>query len=196
MAVATGRADVAFGTDTGGSIRVPSACYGIYGLKTTFGLVSIKGVFPISPKHLDTVGPMARNVNHLVPTSRNGAATPAAEDFLIKLRARGVNVQVIKADAGSAMDVKRVLGDIASLGHPLKGVFHLAMVIDDAPMAALTRERMIKVIAPKAHGAWQLHEVQKMTLVLVTHDMIIARKAARTLQMLDGRIVFDGPQTP
>lgn len=66
VAVATGRADVAFGTDTGGSIRVPSACCGIYGLKTTFGLVSIKGVFPISPKHLDTVGPMARNVNHLV----------------------------------------------------------------------------------------------------------------------------------
>ncbi|HBJ87175.1 MAG TPA: ABC transporter ATP-binding protein [Verrucomicrobiales bacterium] len=38
----------------------------------------------------------------------------------------------------------------------------------------------------------QLHEEQKMTLVLVTHDMIIARKAARNLQMLDGRIVFDG----
>lgn len=42
---------------------MPSACCGIYGLKTTFGLVSIKGVFPISPKHLDTVGPMARSVN-------------------------------------------------------------------------------------------------------------------------------------
>ncbi len=66
VAVATGMADVAFGTDTGGSIRVPAACSGIYGLKTTFGLVSTKGVFPISPKHLDTVGPMARNMNHLV----------------------------------------------------------------------------------------------------------------------------------
>lgn len=95
---------------------------------------------------------------HLVLTSRNGAATPAAEAFVTKLCARGVNVQVIKADACSAMDVKRVLGDIASLGHPLKGVFHLAMVIDDAPMAALTRDRMIKVIAPKANGAWLLHE--------------------------------------
>lgn len=66
VAVATGMADVAFGTDTGGSIRVPAACSGIYGLKTTFGLVSTKGVFPISPKHLDTVGPMARNMHHLV----------------------------------------------------------------------------------------------------------------------------------
>ncbi len=41
----------------------------------------------------------------------------------------------------------------------------------------------------------QLHEEQKMTLVLVTHDMIIARKAERNLQMLDGRIVFDGTPT-
>ena len=95
---------------------------------------------------------------HLVLTSRNGAATPAAEAFLIKLRARGVDVQVVKADAGSQADVKRLLGDILSLGIPLRGVFHLAMAIDDAPMAALTRDRMIKVIAPKAHGAWLLHE--------------------------------------
>ena len=65
VSVATGMADVAFGTDTGGSIRVPAACCGIYGLKTTYGLISTKGVFPISPKHLDTVGPMARNITHL-----------------------------------------------------------------------------------------------------------------------------------
>jgi amidase len=66
VAVSTGRADVAFGTDTGGSIRVPAACCGIFGLKTTFGLVSNKGVFPISPKHLDSVGPMAADVPRLV----------------------------------------------------------------------------------------------------------------------------------
>ncbi len=42
----------------------------------------------------------------------------------------------------------------------------------------------------------QLQEEQRMTLVLVTHDMGIARKAARHLQMLDGRIVFDGTPTP
>jgi Asp-tRNA(Asn)/Glu-tRNA(Gln) amidotransferase A subunit family amidase len=36
------------------------------GLKTTFGLVSLKGVFPVEPKHLDTVGPMAKDVDHVV----------------------------------------------------------------------------------------------------------------------------------
>ena len=65
-AITNGMADVAFGTDTTGSIRTPAACSGIVGLKTTFGLVPIKGVFPISPKHLDTVGPMAKDVSHLV----------------------------------------------------------------------------------------------------------------------------------
>src|SRR4029077_8224506 len=66
VAVASGKADIAFGTDTAGSIRVPAACCGIVGLKTTFGLVSLRGVFPVEPKHLDTVGPMAKDVAHVV----------------------------------------------------------------------------------------------------------------------------------
>jgi amidase len=66
VAVEDGRADVAFGTDTAGSIRVPAACCGVCGLKTTFGLVSTKGVFPVSPKHLDTVGPLAKDIPRLV----------------------------------------------------------------------------------------------------------------------------------
>lgn len=66
VAVASGAADVAFGSDTAGSIRVPAACCGILGLKTTFGLVSLEGVFPLSPKNLDTVGPLAKDVPRLV----------------------------------------------------------------------------------------------------------------------------------
>jgi len=66
VAIANGLADIAFGTDTAGSIRVPAACCGIVGLKTTFGLVSLQGVFPVEPKHLDTVGPMAKDVDHVV----------------------------------------------------------------------------------------------------------------------------------
>ena len=61
-AVASGLADVAFGTDTAGSVRVPAACCGVVGLKTTFGLVPIKGVHPVEDDHLDTVGPIGRDI--------------------------------------------------------------------------------------------------------------------------------------
>ncbi len=66
VAVASGLADVAFGTDTAGSVRVPAACCGVVGLKTTHGLISLKGIFPVEPKHLDTVGPLGRDIAHTV----------------------------------------------------------------------------------------------------------------------------------
>jgi len=61
VAVATGEADVAYGSDTGGSVRIPAACCGTAGLKTTWGRVPLAGVFPLAPS-FDTVGPMARDV--------------------------------------------------------------------------------------------------------------------------------------
>jgi amidase len=64
VAVATGDADLAFGSDTGGSIRIPAACCAIIGLKTTRGLVPLDGVRPLAPS-LDTVGPMARTVDEV-----------------------------------------------------------------------------------------------------------------------------------
>jgi aspartyl-tRNA(Asn)/glutamyl-tRNA(Gln) amidotransferase subunit A len=61
VAVAAGLAPWAVGTDTGGSVRLPSSWCGITGLKTTIGRVSTYGVLPLSPT-LDTPGPMARSV--------------------------------------------------------------------------------------------------------------------------------------
>lgn len=61
VAVATGAADVAFATDTTGSIRTPAACCGVVGLKPTFGVVSVTGVRPLAPS-LDTVGVLGRTV--------------------------------------------------------------------------------------------------------------------------------------
>ena len=61
VAVAGGEADLAYGTDTGGSIRIPSAFCGITGLKTTHGRIPLAGVWPLAPS-MDTIGPMARDV--------------------------------------------------------------------------------------------------------------------------------------
>lgn len=69
VAVAAGEADVAYGTDTGGSVRVPAACCGIAGLKTTTHRVPTHGVFEFS-RTLDTVGPLGRDVSALVTGMR------------------------------------------------------------------------------------------------------------------------------
>jgi Asp-tRNA(Asn)/Glu-tRNA(Gln) amidotransferase A subunit family amidase len=60
-ALAAGMAFGAFGTDTGGSVRLPGAFSGVVGYKPTFGLLSTKGLIPLSPS-LDHAGPIARTV--------------------------------------------------------------------------------------------------------------------------------------
>jgi amidase len=65
VAVASGEAEVGIGSDTGGSVRVPAACCGIVGLKTTHGRVPLEGVLPLA-ESLDTVGPLGRDVAAVV----------------------------------------------------------------------------------------------------------------------------------
>jgi aspartyl-tRNA(Asn)/glutamyl-tRNA(Gln) amidotransferase subunit A len=61
IAVATGMALGALGTDTGGSIRIPASLCGVVGFKPTYGRVSLRGVFPLS-WNLDHVGPLTKTV--------------------------------------------------------------------------------------------------------------------------------------
>src|SRR6195256_1917551 len=98
VAVASGMADVAFGTDTAGSNRVPAACCGIVGLKTTYGLVPIEGVYPVEP-HLDTVGPMGKDIDHTVQGMellQDGFAAKYAAAKAAKPTARSIRVGRLK----------------------------------------------------------------------------------------------------
>ena len=68
-AIAAGLADAALGTDSGGSIRIPSACCGTTGFKPTYGLVPLDGCFPLAPS-FDHAGPMAADVDGCVELLR------------------------------------------------------------------------------------------------------------------------------
>jgi len=61
VAVALGECDVGIGSDTGGSVRIPAACCGVVGLKTTLGRLPVEGVWPLAPS-FDTIGPLAASV--------------------------------------------------------------------------------------------------------------------------------------
>jgi aspartyl-tRNA(Asn)/glutamyl-tRNA(Gln) amidotransferase subunit A len=61
VAVAAGLCDLALGTDTGGSVRIPASACGVVGLKPGRGLVSLRGVHDLAPS-LDTCGTLARTV--------------------------------------------------------------------------------------------------------------------------------------
>jgi aspartyl-tRNA(Asn)/glutamyl-tRNA(Gln) amidotransferase subunit A len=95
-ALADYQATIGLGTDTGGSIRIPSACCGTVGFKPAFGAIPVRGVFPLSPS-FDTVGPMARSVADvaLVESVLTGRPIPAA-------RAAGLRIGVLDTSGGEA----------------------------------------------------------------------------------------------
>lgn len=79
-AVAAGQVPIAIGTDTGGSVRVPAALCGVFGLKVTHGRVPLTGVFPLAAS-LDTVGPIAGNVTDLGAAYQAIAGYEAADPW-------------------------------------------------------------------------------------------------------------------
>jgi aspartyl-tRNA(Asn)/glutamyl-tRNA(Gln) amidotransferase subunit A len=103
-ALAAGLADGALGTDTGGSIRIPSAFCGVVGFKPTHGLVALDGCYPLVPS-FDHAGPMARDVASCVQMLRalvpgfEGTASASPDDLAIgvawvELAAPGVQARV------------------------------------------------------------------------------------------------------
>lgn len=95
------------GTDTGGSIRVPASWLGIAGIRPTFGLVSLKGVYPRSLS-LDTAGPLARNVRDLAifldamvgfdPEDKNSSLAQPRNSYVAGLKGdiKGLRIGIVE----------------------------------------------------------------------------------------------------
>jgi aspartyl-tRNA(Asn)/glutamyl-tRNA(Gln) amidotransferase subunit A len=125
-AVAYGAIPMGFGSDTGGSLRLPAACCGITSIKPTWGRVSRAGAMPLAPA-LDTVGLIARHVEDLAlglgvlagPDPRDPAASNVpVPDYVARLGdpVKGLKVGVDEAVIAEAHpDVQRMVADVVAI---------------------------------------------------------------------------------
>ena len=111
VAVAAGLCDVALGTDTGGSVRIPAAACGVVGLKPGRGLVPTRGVHDLAPS-LDTVGTLARSVAEAAralaviagPDGGNAVRGPFDAEAVLAADVRGWRVAALPLAATPDVD--------------------------------------------------------------------------------------------
>lgn len=106
-----------------------------------------------------------RGARNLVLSSRSGASTEESRAGVSAMQAAGAKITVIQSDVSDPSSVASLLQEIARSHPPLRGVFHVAMVLDDGLISQLNAERFQKVTTPKINGAWNLH-VQTQHLAL------------------------------
>lgn len=126
-ALAAGLVELGIGTDTGCSIRLPSAACGTVGLKSRWGLLPLDGVFPLCPS-FDTVGPMGRTVVDvaLLWSALSGAAVPEPrlDGLTVGLLRRAPDLgdgrETEKSDAAEAWvaDLERLGARVVESGLP------------------------------------------------------------------------------
>ncbi|MFD7531134.1 type I polyketide synthase [Streptomyces sp. NPDC059849] len=107
-------------------------------------------------RHLVT----AHGVRHLLLAGRRGPDAPGAREFVAELRAAGAEATVHACDVADRTALAALL-DAVPAAHPLTGVVHSAGVLDDGVVAALTPDRLRRVLRPKADAALALHELTR-----------------------------------
>jgi Asp-tRNA(Asn)/Glu-tRNA(Gln) amidotransferase A subunit family amidase len=145
--VAAGVVDHALGTDTGGSIRIPAAYCGIVGLKPSYGLVPLEGVFPLSPS-CDHVGTLTRTAAQAATLLGVFAGCSIELHPVERLRVGVLRRQVDDPDltAGVRARVTDALDALVSLGWQLVDVDLPELdIVDEALGAVVLRE------------AWDVH---------------------------------------
>lgn len=143
--MASGQCMAALGSDTGGSVRIPSGLCGIVGLKPTFGRVSRHGVHPLAWS-LDTVGPMTRSAldSAIVLNAIAGydardpsSANVPSEDFAAGIDA-GIKGMKIGAPTDFFYDV--IDPEVANAICDATGVLEsLGATVDKIPLPALNQ---------------------------------------------------------
>lgn len=104
-----------------------------------------------------------RGARHLVLLGRRGIHSPEVRQAVADLENRlsqlpgGGRVVVMQADVSKEEDVAAVLAEVARSLPPLRGVFHVAMVLEDSLLINLDRDLLQRVLSPKVNGAWNLH---------------------------------------
>ena len=97
-----------------------------------------------------------RGARHLAMLGRRSPSA-GAEKVLQGLEAKDVCIHRFQADISSDDDVTKVFATLANLEPNLKGVFHLAGLLDDGVLIQQQWERFERVLKPKVSGAWHLH---------------------------------------
>jgi acyl transferase domain-containing protein/NADPH:quinone reductase-like Zn-dependent oxidoreductase/acyl carrier protein len=94
---------------------------------------------------------------HLLLVSRSGAASPTATEATAAIEAAGARAYIRACDIEDRQAVSRVARECGRELPPLAGVVHSAMLLDDGVITNLDAGRILRVMAPKVRGAWNLH---------------------------------------
>ncbi|MFE9780489.1 SDR family NAD(P)-dependent oxidoreductase [Streptomyces sp. NPDC005775] len=99
-------------------------------------------------------------VRGLLLVGRRGADTPGVSALVAELSALGASVAVAACDVADRESLAAVLASVDP-DRPLRGVVHVAGVVDNGVVGALTAERVDAVLRPKVDAAWHLHELTR-----------------------------------
>ncbi len=122
-AVAAGIVPIAIGTDTGGSVRVPSALCGTFGLKVTYGRIPLDGVFPLVAS-IDTVGPLGDSIESLELSYRamSSDRTPLPQPRRLRIGIPQPWVGSGPTDSTIASAFESTIDALRALGHEVGGI--------------------------------------------------------------------------
>lgn len=167
VAVATGRACAAIGSDTGGSVRIPASFNGLVGLKTTDGLLPLDGCVPLSTT-LDTLGPIARTCDDAWAVFSAMAGRPSTP-----LPEAPARLRLWAPPEPLAMGVVREVG--SAFERTLEALAGAGGAVERRPLPALTELDGLYA----RYGSFAAHEA------FARYEELLERSGDR----MDGRVV-------